>query len=86
MSAGAFLFSRLPIGNYELTVEKQGFSTYVQTGITLTVNQSANQTVSLKVGEVSQNVRVEADAELIETRSATTGGNLSILAKSWTFR
>ncbi len=72
-AAGAFLFPRLPIGNYELTVDKEGFSTYVQTGITLTVNQSANQTVTLTVGEVSQNVRVEADAELIDTRSATTG-------------
>src|SRR3954451_6586315 len=29
-AAGAFLFPRLPIGNYELTVDKEGFSTYVQ--------------------------------------------------------
>ena len=33
-SAGAFLFSRLPVGNYELKVEKEGFSNYVQKGIT----------------------------------------------------
>jgi len=35
---GAYLFPRLAIGNYELTVEKTGFSTYVQAGIILTVN------------------------------------------------
>lgn len=72
-SDGAFLFSRLPVGNYELKVEKEGFSTYVQKGITLTVNQAANQIVTMQVGEVTQNVSVEADAELIVTRTATTG-------------
>src|SRR5882672_2498037 len=32
-SSGAFLFPRLPVGSYELRVERTGFSTYVQTGI-----------------------------------------------------
>ena len=42
-SAGSFLFSRLPVGTYQLTGEKAGFTTYVQSGIQLTVNQTANQ-------------------------------------------
>src|SRR5262245_7696710 len=29
-SAGAFLFSSLSVGNYQLKVEKEGFSSYVQ--------------------------------------------------------
>src|ERR1700730_12458864 len=45
---GAFLFPVLPIGTYKLTVEKTGFSTYVQEGITLTVHQAASQTVTLQ--------------------------------------
>src|SRR5204863_6619231 len=32
-SDGAFLFPVLPVGTYRLTVEKTGFSTYVQEGI-----------------------------------------------------
>src|SRR5262249_14748704 len=72
-AAGAFLFSRLPVGNYELRVEKAGFTTYVQSGITLTVNQVANQTVTLQVGQVSERISVEANAELVATRTATTG-------------
>jgi len=32
---GAFLFPVLPVGSYRPTVEKAGFSTYVQQGITL---------------------------------------------------
>jgi len=29
-STGSFLFSRLPVGSYELRVEKPGFSAYVR--------------------------------------------------------
>src|SRR3979411_1495330 len=43
---GAFLFSRLPVGTYQLTVEKPGFTTYVQSGIQLSVNQNATQTIT----------------------------------------
>ncbi|PYV44583.1 MAG: hypothetical protein DMG06_05900 [Acidobacteria bacterium] len=72
-ATGAFLFPRLPVGVYQLTVEKPGFSTYVQEGITLTVNQSATQTVTLKVGEISEKVTVAADTELVTTGTATVG-------------
>src|SRR5690242_21188512 len=43
-ASGEFLFPALPIGNYKLTVTKAGFSTYVQTGIVLTVNQDRKST------------------------------------------
>lgn len=70
---GGFLFSRVPVGTYELRVEKDGFTTYVQSGITLTVNQVANQVVNLQVGQITERVTVEANAELVTTRSATQG-------------
>jgi hypothetical protein len=70
---GAFLFPRLPVGSYELRVERSGFSTYLQTGITLTVNQAANQTVVMQIGQVTEQVTVQADAELVVTRTGTMG-------------
>jgi len=57
-ATGAFLFSRLPVGKYELTVKKEGFTTYVQEGLILTVNQSASQNVTLQVGQVTERVNV----------------------------
>ncbi|MDZ4802669.1 MAG: TonB-dependent receptor [Bryobacteraceae bacterium] len=71
--AGAYLFSRLPVGAYSLSVEKQGFSTYVQDGLRLTVDQMANQNVSLQVGQVSERITVTAEAELMQTRTSTGG-------------
>src|SRR5947209_2346645 len=60
--SGAFLFPRLPVGSYELRVELPGFATYVQTGITLTVAQAANQTVVMQIGQVSDEITVQADS------------------------
>ena len=70
---GLFLFSRLPVGSYQLRVDKEGFSAYVQSGLELTVNQVANQTVTLQVGQLTESVNVEANAELVATRTATQG-------------
>ena len=70
---GAFLFPRLPVGSYELRVEQTGFSTYVQTGINLTVDQAATQTVVMQIGQISEQLTVQADAELVGTRNGTLG-------------
>ena len=51
---GDYLFPTLPVGNYSLNVKMDGFSTYVQGGITLTVGQAATQNVALQVGAVAQ--------------------------------
>lgn len=71
--AGEFLLPRLAVGNYTLTVEKEGFSAYVRAGVVLSVNQAANVDVSLQVGQVSERVQVEANAELVDTRTITNG-------------
>jgi hypothetical protein len=72
-ATGAYLFSRLPLGTYELRVERTGFSTHVQSGIRLTVDQMATQNVTLQVGQLTEQVTVQAQAELITTRTATAG-------------
>jgi hypothetical protein len=70
-SAGEYLFPRLPVGKYKLTVEKGGFTTYVQTGIQLGVSQTVTQAVTLNVGPLTQQVAVTGDASLVTTESAT---------------
>jgi len=51
-AGGEYLFSRLPVGSYRLTVEKEGLTTYVQSGIQLTVSQAATQTARRKSGDL----------------------------------
>jgi len=70
---GAYVLANLPIGPYRLEVSKQGFTTYVQTGITLQVNTNPTVDVALKVGNVSEQVQVEANAALVETQATGIG-------------
>jgi hypothetical protein len=51
---GEYIFVELPIGHYRLEVQAQGFRRYVQSGITLEVNQTVAITISLAVGTVEQ--------------------------------
>ncbi len=72
-SSGQYLFPSLPVGSYQLTVEMNGFTTYVQKGIVLSVGQAASQNVSLLVGSVNQQVTVEANASLVTTDDPAVG-------------
>ncbi len=72
-ASGAFLFPTLPVGTYELRVEKEGFSSYTQSGIQLTVNQVANQTITLRVGQTTEQITVDANSEMVVTKTAANG-------------
>ena len=68
-----YVLPNLPIGPYRLEVTKAGFSTYVQTGIVLQVATNPTVDVSLKIGAVSEQVQVEANAALVETQATGVG-------------
>src|SRR5215475_2035651 len=51
---GAYLLLELPVGHYQLRIERSGFQTYLQQGITLNVNETATISVGLKVGTGSE--------------------------------
>lgn len=70
---GAYTLPSLPIGPYKMEVTKQGFSTYVQSGIVLQVSTNPDIEVVLQVGAVSQQVQVEAAAAMVETHSTGVG-------------
>lgn len=67
---GLYSAKQLPPGTYRITVEHPGFRTFVQKGITLTVNQAATVNIRLQLGDVQEVVTVTANAELINTTSA----------------
>jgi hypothetical protein len=70
---GGYLLTNLPTGPYRLEVALQGFRTYVQTGIVLQVNGSPVINPILEVGQVTEQVEVQANAALVETRSQGVG-------------
>lgn len=71
---GAFKLPLLPVGSYDVTVEKTGFQRYVQTGVLLAVNDNATIDATLAPGGVAEAVTVAASAPLIDTQSGTLRG------------
>ena len=75
---GRYVFTEIPLGNYDITVTKEGFSQAkianqeVQVGESLTVN------VSLKVGSASTTIEVTASAGAeLQSMNATVGDTIS---------
>src|SRR6187401_162459 len=72
-SQGSYVFTNLPVGPYKLEAKLSGFSPFEQTGIVLAVGDTRSVNVTMKVGGLSETVRVQADAALVETRSVNVG-------------
>ena len=70
---GYFTAPTLPVGSYEVAVEKQGFKRAVRSGITLQVDQRAQVDISLEIGGTAESVTVTAEAPLVDSGSATVG-------------
>ena len=67
---GRFRGLLLPLGPYKVTVSLKGFSTMVRDGINLSVGQTVNLPVTMKVSAVQEEVLVSGDAPVIETTRA----------------
>ena len=70
---GVYVLPGLPLGPYRMEVKKEGFTTFVQTGVVLQVGTAATVNPTLKVGAVSQSVQVEATAPMTDTTTTGVG-------------
>jgi hypothetical protein len=68
-SGGQFAAPVLPPGKYQLRVAKPGFSTLEQNDVVVTVGGTATLTAVLQVGQVSETVKVEAQATIDVTET-----------------
>jgi hypothetical protein len=76
-SRGEYVLPNLPVGPYKLTAKLQGFASYEQTGITLSVGANPVINVTLKVGAMQETVTVAADAAMVETRNTGVGSTVT---------
>src|SRR5262249_30986538 len=70
---GQYNLPGLTPGQYDLTVEFQGFKKAEQKGLILQVDQNARIDISLEVGQITEKVEIAAHAPLVESQSATLG-------------
>ncbi|HYO83935.1 MAG TPA: TonB-dependent receptor, partial [Bryobacteraceae bacterium] len=66
-SSGNYTVALLPIGEYQVQVDRAGFAGFIQKGIRLQVNTDVEVIATLKPGATAESVQVTADAALVQT-------------------
>jgi hypothetical protein len=75
--SGAYRLPYLRVGEYELTVEKQGFEKARVTGIQLTVGLTVTVNVEMKTGSLTQEVTVSAASVQLEQQTSSLGNTVN---------
>src|SRR5882762_965745 len=75
---GSYRVPELPIGSYDVTVEKAGFQTSITSGVKVDVAAERRVDAALKPGEVKEQITVSGEQLIeIETTNDTLGGTLT---------
>jgi hypothetical protein len=74
---GFYSFANLPIGHYNIGIQKTGFKPYQRTGITINADSALTVDAILTVGERSDVVTVAENQILVETTSTQVGEVIS---------
>jgi Carboxypeptidase regulatory-like domain/TonB dependent receptor len=74
---GLYRAPLLPLGTYRVVAELQGFKKYEQTGIRLSVGETAVVNVTLGVGTVNETVTVNAESPLLDPATLDIGHTLT---------
>ncbi len=74
---GSYVATLLPIGFYAVEVEAPGFKRFTQAGIELHVGEKLTVAIRLEVGDLAQQITVEADAAQVQLQNAASEGLVS---------
>ncbi len=77
LSDGTYVFSLLPPSTYKVEIEALGFSRAVLAAINVEVTKVAVANAKLELGQVATEVVVTGAAQIVDTRTATTGDVIS---------
>lgn len=72
-SAGFYNFPSLPLGHYDVTIQKDGFEKFVQTQIVIDVDSQRRVDAALKLGNVQEQVTVTSTQAAVDTETAEMG-------------
>jgi len=89
--SGLYRVAQLPVGTYEVKVEKPGFASASIPPFVLTLNQIARIDIGMKVGQVSETVEVTGTAPVLETDvtqvdtviNSATNDNLPLASRNY---
>ncbi len=74
---GLFRMVNVPAGSYDLSVSSEGFRTHIEEGVGVTANAVSRVDVELSLGQVTEQVTVEATAAQLQTEKADTRAEIT---------
>src|SRR5215218_55269 len=69
---GAFSFTNVQAGTYDVKVAIQGFKESLRTSVPVTVNTVSRVDAQLELGQLSETVTVQSESQLLQTDKADT--------------
>src|SRR5262249_2039234 len=76
---GDFSLPFLPVGQYRIEVEANGFKTFSRSGLRLEAGQEVQLPILLELGAMSEKVTVTADAPLLQTANPEQEDHISTI-------
>ena len=76
-AVGRYIFVNVPPGKYDLTINKQGFSTTKAPSLDVQVGQTTTFDTALQIGGASQVVEVSAATTDLQTMNSTIGNTVT---------
>jgi hypothetical protein len=77
---GEYTLSTVSVGTYKVSIAKQGFQSYSQSGVGVTANNVSRIDAQLQVGSVNQTVEVNTTAVQLQTDTAEVHTEISDVA------
>ena len=74
---GLFRVVNVPLGDYDVSITSDGFRTHTEVGVAVTANAVTRVDVGLVLGQVTEQVTVEASAAQLQTEKADTRSEIS---------
>jgi hypothetical protein len=71
-SSGDFTIPSLPVGQYRVRVERQGFKSFVANDVILTAGNTVSVRAVLQVGAVAETIEVTSSSSQVQTENAKT--------------
>lgn len=74
---GAYNFSNVPSGSYRISIQSEGFSTFVRNQIAVSINEVVRVDGTLQIGQVTEQIIVESSAAILQADRAEVRGEVS---------
>ncbi len=74
---GLFRIVNVQIGEYDVSITSEGFRTHTSSNVTVTANEVSRVDVDMVLGQVSEQVTVEASAAQLQTEKADTRSEIT---------